>query len=77
MALAGPYLASADPALRLSACFICGYANLSLNTGHGTLGWTMACGSARALSDLISGWRPDIEMTDLSINRYRTGRQST
>lgn len=31
VALAGPYLASADPALRLSACFICGYANLSLN----------------------------------------------
>ncbi len=46
------------------------YANLSLNTGHGTLGWTMACGSARALSDLISGQKPEIEMDDLSINRY-------
>lgn len=48
------------------------FANLSLNTGHGTLGWTMACGSARALSDLISGRKPDIETGDLSIERYRT-----
>lgn len=53
------------------------YANLSLNTGHGTLGWTMACGSARALSDLISGRKPDIETEDLSIDRYRTGGLST
>jgi D-amino-acid dehydrogenase len=29
--------------------------NLWLNTGHGTLGWTMSCGSASALSQLISG----------------------
>jgi D-amino-acid dehydrogenase len=34
------------------------YGNLWLNTGHGTLGWTMACGSAAALADLISGRRP-------------------
>lgn len=32
--------------------------NLFLNTGHGTLGWTLACGSARALADLVSGKRP-------------------
>jgi D-amino-acid dehydrogenase len=37
------------------------YANLYLNTGHGTLGWTHACGSGRALSDLIAGRRPDID----------------
>lgn len=53
------------------------YGNLSLNTGHGTLGWTMACGSARALSDLISGRKPDIETGDLSIDRYRPGGLST
>lgn len=46
------------------------YRNLSLNTGHGTLGWTMACGSAKALSDLISGSKPDIETSDLSLDRY-------
>jgi len=33
------------------------YPNLWLNTGHGTLGWTMACGSAAALADLIDGHR--------------------
>jgi len=44
--------------------------NLYLNTGHGTLGWTMACGSARVLSDIISGVAPDIEASDLAIARY-------
>jgi D-amino-acid dehydrogenase len=34
------------------------YDNLWLNTGHGTLGWTMACGSGRSLADLMSGHRP-------------------
>ncbi|WP_234084228.1 D-amino acid dehydrogenase [Azonexus sp. R2A61] len=33
------------------------YANLWLNAGHGTLGWTMACGSGAALADLMSGRR--------------------
>jgi D-amino-acid dehydrogenase len=31
------------------------YAELWLNTGHGTLGWTMSCGSAAALADLMGG----------------------
>jgi D-amino-acid dehydrogenase len=35
------------------------YANLYLNTGHGTLGWTMACGSGRALADIVSGRQPE------------------
>ncbi|QKS31054.1 MAG: D-amino acid dehydrogenase [Candidatus Accumulibacter similis] len=34
-------------------------ANLYLNTGHGTLGWTMACGSGAALADIISGRPPE------------------
>ncbi|KJC58755.1 amino acid dehydrogenase [Bradyrhizobium sp. LTSPM299] len=46
------------------------YANLHLNTGHGTLGWTMACGSGRVLADLLSGKTPDIDTKDLSISRY-------
>ena len=37
------------------------FPNLFLNTGHGTLGWTMACGSGRALADIISGRKPEIE----------------
>lgn len=35
--------------------------NLYLNTGHGTLGWTLACGSGRALADLVSGRRPEVK----------------
>lgn len=46
------------------------FANLFLNSGHGTLGWTMACGSGRVLSDLISGAKPEIETADLAISRY-------
>ena len=37
------------------------YRNLFLNTGHGTLGWTMACGSARALADIAAGRKPDVD----------------
>ena len=37
------------------------YPNLFLNTGHGTLGWTMACGSGAALADLISGKPPEVD----------------
>ncbi len=46
------------------------YRNLWLNTGHGTLGWTMACGSGRLVADLIAGRRPNIEHEDLSLARY-------
>ena len=37
------------------------YSNLFLNAGHGTLGWTMACGSGKALADIISGRPPETE----------------
>jgi len=46
------------------------YDNLWLNTGHGTLGWTMSCGSGRLLADMISGVRPEIETGDLTLSRY-------
>jgi D-amino-acid dehydrogenase len=46
------------------------YRNLHLNTGHGTLGWTMACGSARLLTDLIAGKTPAFDHAGLSIDRY-------
>ena len=35
--------------------------NLYLNTGHGTLGWTLAAGSGRALADLVGGRRPEAD----------------
>jgi D-amino-acid dehydrogenase len=40
----------------------CRFSNLFLNSGHGTLGWTMACGSGRALADHISGHRPEVAL---------------
>ncbi|KRA36042.1 amino acid dehydrogenase [Rhodanobacter sp. Root627] len=46
--------------------------NLYLNTGHGTLGWTMACGSGRYLSDLMTGRPPQISGEGLDISRYGT-----
>lgn len=46
---------------------------LYVNTGHGTLGWTMSCGSARVMADLISGRNPDIETADLGLERYGYG----
>ncbi len=46
------------------------YRNLWLNTGHGTLGWTMACGSARYLADLMDGRTPAIDTEGLDISRY-------
>jgi D-amino-acid dehydrogenase len=45
--------------------------NLYLNTGHGTLGWTMACGSGRLLADIMSGVNPEIRADDLSVERYQ------
>ncbi|WP_443478597.1 D-amino acid dehydrogenase [Novosphingobium aerophilum] len=47
-----------------------GISNLFLNTGHGTLGWTMACGSAHVIADIIGGRAPAIEAADLAISRY-------
>ncbi len=49
--------------------------NLFLNTGHGTLGWTMACGSGRLLADQIAGRRPQISAEGLDISRYRKTKE--
>ncbi|MTJ84151.1 MAG: D-amino acid dehydrogenase [Telmatospirillum sp.] len=46
------------------------FANLFLNTGHGTLGWTMSCGSGRVLADIVSNRPPDIDLTGLGIDRF-------
>jgi D-amino-acid dehydrogenase len=47
------------------------YDNLWLNTGHGTLGWTMACGSGRAVADAMLGRPPEIDFDGLTAARYR------
>jgi len=46
------------------------YSNLYLNTGHGTLGWTMACGAGRLIADMVTGRTPDISTEGLSLARY-------
>ena len=47
--------------------------NLYLNTGHGTLGWTMACGSGRYLADVIARQPTGIRREGLDISRYGRG----
>lgn len=44
--------------------------NLFLNTGHGSLGWTMGCGSARAVADVIAGRAPGIDIGAFSVARF-------
>src|SRR5206468_10452616 len=52
------------------------YSNLFLNTGHGTLGWTLACGSGRALADIVSGRKPEPEFGFLGFEAKRKGQPS-
>jgi D-amino-acid dehydrogenase len=51
-----------------------GSPNLFINSGHGTLGWTMACGSGKLVADLLDGRPTDIESADLGPSRYGTPR---
>ena len=46
------------------------YRNLFLNTGHGTLGWTMSCGTGQLLADIVSGRETAIRSDDLNLSRY-------
>jgi D-amino-acid dehydrogenase len=45
------------------------YRNLFLNTGHGHMGWTMSCGSARIIADLIGGRKPELSLEGLTLQR--------
>lgn len=45
-------------------------AGLYLNTGHGTLGWTMAAGSGQVVSDVVSGRAPEIDLDGLTMARF-------
>jgi D-amino-acid dehydrogenase len=44
--------------------------NLFINTGHGTLGWTMACGSGKLIADILTGKSPEISTEGLAVSRY-------
>lgn len=41
--------------------------NLYLNTGHGHMGWTMACGTARVVTDIMAGRKPEIDTTGMTL----------
>ena len=51
------------------------FANLYLNTGHGTLGWTMGCGSGRAIAEIVSGHVPEIDFAFTGLPRWNRARQ--
>ena len=43
-------------------------ANLWVNTGHGHMGWTWACGSARITADLVAGRKPEHDVTTMLVH---------
>ncbi|HBI83234.1 MAG TPA: D-amino acid dehydrogenase [Alcaligenaceae bacterium] len=45
--------------------------NLFINAGHGTLGWTMACGSGKLIADQLTGRKTEISTDGLSVERYK------
>jgi len=47
------------------------YKNLILNTGHGTLGWTLGAGSAKIVSDLVDDKEPAISLEGLTVERFK------
>lgn len=51
------------------------YRNLFLNTGHGTLGWTMSCGSARLLADMMAKKPSAISTAGFDISRYGDNKE--
>ncbi|MBV8620935.1 MAG: D-amino acid dehydrogenase [Curvibacter sp.] len=63
---ARPMLPDGPPLLGAS-----GVPGIWLNLGHGSSGWALSCGSARALADNLAGRPPQIELDGFSIQRYR------
>lgn len=52
--------------------------NILLNCGHGAMGWTMACGSAQIICDIVSNRAPAIDMAAYHWDRYGLlGRRAT
>jgi D-amino-acid dehydrogenase len=48
----------------------CRVPNLLLNTGHGTYGWTYACGSAQVIADLVAGRTPNHDLSGMTLSRF-------
>lgn len=51
-------------------------ANLFLNTGHGTLGWTHACGSGKSIARIVSGLAPEVDFAFVGVDRRVTAGAS-
>lgn len=49
----------------------CGWNGLFLNSGHGSNGWTQACGSSRVVADLVCGRKPEIDLDGLTLERFQ------
>lgn len=47
-------------------------ANLSLNTGHGTLGWTHSCGSGKSIARIVSGMAPEVDLAFVGLQARTT-----
>ena len=62
---ARPMLPDGPPVLGAS-----GVPNIWLNLGHGSSGWALSCGSARVLADLIANRQPDVDVSEMSIERF-------
>jgi D-amino-acid dehydrogenase len=62
---ARPMLPDGPPAI--GACAV---PHLWLNTGHGSSGWALACGSARLIADLVAGRKPTLDTTAFSAQRW-------
>jgi D-amino-acid dehydrogenase len=50
------------------------FSNLYMNTGHGTLGWTMGCGSGKAIADIIDGKIPEVDFGFNGVARFKQDR---
>ncbi len=68
---ARPMLPDGPPVLGATAV-----PNVYLNLGHGSTGWSMACGSARIVADIVAGSTPHIDLDGLTIERFMRHRPS-
>jgi D-amino-acid dehydrogenase len=48
-----------------------GIPGLWLNCGHGSSGWTLGCGAARALADLVGGRSPETDLSGFGVQRLQ------
>ena len=63
---ARPMLPDGPPVLGAS-----GLPGIWLNLGHGSSGWALSCGSARAMADLLAGRTPEVDLEGLDVSRLR------